>query len=271
MGLKRTAIMVPARLRSSRLPQKMLMDIEGRPALWYVLHRMWMPQLPDLRVVCTSVHATDDPIAEYAEAQGWLAFRGDEEDVLQRYLDAATQYGVEFMVNVDGDDLFCGEEYVDRAIQQYRESGVDYIYYEGLPFGGAPVGVRVAALREVCARKADVNTQGWGKYFMQSGLFRVKKLYADPNVERPDYRMTLDYPEDAEFFRAVLRALDSGQKARLRLADVVAFLDVHPEVAAISQEVAAEYWERFRREHGAFRMDVTPRGKDSERAQGTCP
>lgn len=96
--------------------------------------------------------------------------------------------------------------------------------------------------------------KSWGKYFVQSGLFKVETLPAEENVRRPEYRMTLDYPEDLEFFRATIRGLDPRHERRLRLAEVVEFLDAHPEIAAISQKVSGEYWERFRREHGAFRM-----------------
>ncbi len=269
MDARRTAIFTPARLHSSRLPGKMLLDIEGRPALWYVLDRMKMTKHPDLRVVCTSTNKADQEIVRFAESQGWLTFCGDEEDVLQRYLRAAEKFGVDFMVNVDGDDLFCSEEYVDRIIERYREIAADYIQCDGLPFGGAPTGVKIEALREVCARKADTDTQGWGKYFTQSGLFKVETIPAGGDVGRPDYRMSLDYPEDAEFFRTVVRALDPAHQHRLRLVDVVTFLDAHPEVATISQKVGAQYWERFRREHGAFRMDLKPRKLSGRRASGT--
>ncbi len=257
MEANRTAILTPARLHSSRLPRKMLIEIEGRPALWYVLDRMKMAKLPDLRVVCTSTNDADQEIVKFAEEQEWLAFCGDEEDVLRRYLQAAAHFGITFMVNVDGDDLFCSEEYVDRIVERYRETDADYVQCRGLPFGGAPIGVKIGALQRVCELKEDNNTQGWAKYFVQSGLFKVETIAADEAVHRPDYRMTLDYPEDLEFFRTTIRMLDPSLRRRLRLADVVSFLDSHPEVASISQQVSEQYWERFRQEHGSFRMRPT--------------
>jgi cyclase len=250
----RTAIFVTARLQSSRLPRKMLTDIEGHAALWYVLDRMKQPGLPDVRVVCTSTNAEDDEIAALAESQGWEVFRGNEEDVLERYLGAANQFDIDFFVNVDGDDLFCDADYVDKLIERYRQTNADYIHCNGLPLGGAPIGVKTEALREVCARKAETETQGWGKYFVRSGLFKTKEIEVEEDVRRPHYRMTLDYPEDLEFFRAVVRGVDPAHTGRLDLRDVVSFLDKHPEVAAISEQVNTEYWERFNREHGEFTM-----------------
>ncbi len=258
-----TAIFVPARLGSSRLPEKMMADICGQPALWYPLDGMTKATLPDLKVVCTSTNAEDDRIAEYAESQSWLVFRGDEEDVLKRYLDAASLFEIEFFVNVDGDDLFCAADYVDRIIERFLETDADYICCEGLPFGGAPIGVRVSALRDVCARKGEADTQGWGKYFVQSGLYKVETISADPSVRRPDYRMTLDYPEDLEFFRRTVQAIDPEHLSFLTMTEIVAFLDDHPEVVAVSQRVSEEYWARFNREHGTFTLTESHPGVTS--------
>jgi spore coat polysaccharide biosynthesis protein SpsF len=232
-----TAIFVTARLRSSRLSEKMLIDIEGRPALWYCLDRMSKPVSPDVRVVCTTTSADDARIAEFAESQGWKVFRGDEEDVLRRYLGAATLYGIDFFVNVDGDDLFCSAEHVDLIIERYSQTSADYISCEGLPFGGAPIGVKVCALQDVCSRKGEADTQGWGKYFVQSGLYHVEMVYADEALRRPEYRMTLDYREDLEFFRTVVSEMDPNHAGLLGLREVVSYLDSHTEVAGIIQKM----------------------------------
>lgn len=252
MTTGRIAIIVPARTHSSRLDRKMFTEIQGRPAIWYVLHRMSAPRLPDMRVVCTSYHRDDDPIASFAQDSGWLVFRGSEEDVLQRYLAAATQFGVDLMVNVDGDDLFCHTGAVDAIIERYRTSHADLIRFDGLPFGGTPTGIKVEALRDVCSWKEESNTQGWAKYFTASGLYQVDTLVPEPGLHRPRYRMTLDYPEDVKFFEALVAELDRTYQGSLDLADAIAVLDAHPEIAAISDAVTERYWQRFEREHGSF-------------------
>lgn len=257
MPSRRIAIMMPAHLASTRLPRKMLTDIAGWPALRYPLERMKMPARPDCRILCTTVNPDDDEIVELGKACEWDIFRGSEIDVLSRYLGAAESFDVEFMVNVDGDDLFCSQEYVDRIIEQFQKSEADYISCEGLPFGGAPIGVKIRALRDVCERKGEDKTEGWGKYFLQSGQFHVETLQADERVRRPQYRMSLDYPEDLEFFRKTVESLDPGHRTSLSLPEIVTFLDAHPEVAAISQVMMEEYMTRFHREHGAFTMKPT--------------
>lgn len=248
-------LVVPARLASSRLPRKMLAEVAGRPALACLLARLGACRLPAVRVLCTTVDPEDRALVPVARAAGWEVFRGDVEDVLQRYLAAAERFGLELLVNVDGDDLLCSAEYVDVLVLRALESGADYLTVEGLPLGGTPIVLRTSALREVCQRKQEQNTQGWGKYFLESDLFRVERLEAPPELRRPAYRLTLDYPEDLALFRALFLALGVE---RSDLPSVIAHLDAHPELAGLNAGVTERYWERFRREHGAYSLDDPP-------------
>jgi len=244
-------LFLTARVSSSRLPKKMLLEINGKPALWYLIQRMKNVQKANLKIVCTTTEKGDDEIEKIAKDNGFICFRGDVEDVLLRYLKAASFYGVEFFVNVDGDDLFCSTEYVDKIIESYQSSKADYIYVSGLPLGGAPIGVKVEALREVCNLKVEKDTQGWGKYFKESGLFNCLKLEAEENLRRENYRMTLDYEEDYEFFKRVILSLGLEN---LSLEKIIKFLDENPKIVEINQKVNEKYWERFNREHKKFKL-----------------
>ena len=245
----RVGLVVTARLRSSRLPQKMLLDICGRPALWYPLTRMRRPTSPHVRIVCTTSSIEDDRIAEYAAGLGWETFRGDDEDVLARYAAACDHYGLDLLVNVDGDDLFCDDASVDPLVERYRATGADLIRWEGLPFGGAPTAIRSEAVRDVVAWKRERMSQGWAKYFVDSGRYRVETLNAPDGVRRPSYRLTLDYQEDLVFFRQLVGQLPAPDTG---LREIVALLDQDPALVAVAAQVSDRYWERFEREHGTF-------------------
>ncbi len=251
-SLQRTGLFVTARVHASRLPRKMLCELGGQPALGFLLRRMRAARAPGLRVLCTTEHADDQVLAQIAQALGWQVFGGDSRDVLKRYADACSRFDIDFFVNVDGDDLFCCPRYVDLILDRFRENPADYIYCEGLPFGTAPIGVRAEALRDVCTRKVEEDTQGWGKYFTGSGLYRVERIEAPPALNRPDFRLTLDYPEDLTLFRMLLAAADPEPPWDWELTDLVPFLDEHPEIAGLNQRVAASYWKRFQKAHGAF-------------------
>lgn len=243
-------LIVTARRRSSRLPDKMLADVCGRPALDVVLERMEEADGIDRRILATTTADGDDALAEIAAARGWLVYRGSEEDVLARYAGAVVRFELDGFVNVDGDDLLCSTEHVAHAADALRRGSADMVTFEGLPFGTAPVGVATAALLDVCAAKLDTETQGWGRFFTDRPGIRCMRIDASARYRRPDIRLTLDYAEDLEIFRRIFAALPPGP-GEPTLEEVVTFLDAHPEIVEIGVGVPERYWERFTREHGS--------------------
>lgn len=241
----RTAVFITVRMKSTRLPRKALLDIQGRTAIEHLIDRAKTARLPDLVVLCTSTHPEDEVLVGVAERNRIGAFRGSPDDKLDRYLQAAKKYGVDFIVNVDGDDILCDPELIDRTVEHFRKTNADYIAWSGLPVGAAPTGIKVEALEKVCQLKAETDTEVWGGYFTDTGLFRVERLEASGDLKHPEFRMTLDYPEDLEFFRAVFKKLYKlGKIAPLR--DIVELLEQNPEITKINQKVQKAYEERLK-------------------------
>ena len=158
---RKTAVFLSVRDKATRLPGKVLADICGRPAIVHLIDRLKTARRPDLLVMTTSGHRGDDALADIAAAHGIACFRGSEADKLQRYLDAADKYGVDFIAVVDGDDLFCDVDSIDRIIDDYMSTNADYIICDGLPVGATAFGVRVAALRKVIEIKDEHDTEVW--------------------------------------------------------------------------------------------------------------
>ena len=236
----KTAIFLSVRDKATRLPGKVLLEIKGKPVIEHLIDRLKKARLPDIIVMTTSMHPDDAHLVAIAERNqiGW--FRGSEDDKLQRYLDAADKYGIDFIAVVDGDDIFCDPVYIDRVIEAFLESGADYITCEGLPLGVTSFGVRVEALRNVCRLKAETDTEVWGGYFTETGLFSTLSLEVEERYRRPDLRMTLDYPEDFAFFEAVFEKLWRPGKV-FSLDEIIQLLDRHPEIVALNQEVQQLY------------------------------
>lgn len=241
------AVFLSARNKSTRLKRKELVPIQGRAAIELLMERLKTVTAADRIVLCTSTHPDDAVLCELARRWGIETFRGDPEDKLARYEAAAERYGVDFAVVVDGDDLLCDPPHIDAIIVAYGETGADFIIVAGLPLGCTGFGVSREALEKICQLKAETDTEVWGPYFTETGLFRTLELpVRDPRLHRPDLRMTLDYPEDLRFFEAVFERLyRPGHVFSLR--EVIDLVEREPWIAEINRGVQAQYESNLRK------------------------
>jgi len=241
-----TAVFIPVRLDSTRLPQKALREIAGKPALQYLIERLKLAQSPDLIVICTTTEPGDAPLQSLADAAGVELFRGDKDDLLARFHAAAEHYQVGLIINVDGDDLLVDPEQVDAVAQLLKDSGADFITCEGLPFGAAAIGIRAEALASVCARKSQTDTAtGWGAFFANDASLKTRTLVIDdPELRHPEIRMTLDYEEDFQFFSAVFAELARQGKPN-RLREALALITSRPDIQALNSGLDEKYWAHF--------------------------
>jgi spore coat polysaccharide biosynthesis protein SpsF len=240
------AVFIPVRLDSSRLPGKALLDLAGKPSIQHLVERLALAQAPQTIVICTSVEPSDDPLVEVAKTIGVRLFRGSKEDLLRRFYDAALHYEIDRIINVDGDDLLVDPEQVDAVAALLKSSGADFVKCEGLPFGAAPVGLRVGALARVCEMKDQSDTAtGWGRFFSDSRGYRTATLViSDPELRHPEIRMTLDYEEDYRFFCAVFEELaETGQPVRLR--EAIRLIVRRPDIQALNAGLGEKYWAHF--------------------------
>ena len=113
----RRVIVVQARMTSTRLPGKVLMDVAGQPMLVQQLRRLKQCALVDDIVVATTTHATDDPVAELAHREQVGCFRGSEQDVLARYVGAAREAKADGVVRVTTDCPLIEPEIVGRVVK----------------------------------------------------------------------------------------------------------------------------------------------------------
>ncbi len=238
-------VFVPARMTSTRFPGKPLRQLAGKPTIQHLLERIQLTTRCQAVVLCTTTNSSDDVLVGLAEQIGVRVYRGSEQDLLERYRGAAERFAVDRIVNVDGDDILVDPEQIDGAVGHMERTGADFLTFQGLPFGAAPVGVSVRALERVCQMKTETDTAtGWGRFFDRPNLFHVEHVdVQDSALRHPEFRLTLDYPEDFQVFEAIHAAL--YRSAPLRLREVLRFLERHPEVVAINANLADRYWAHF--------------------------
>jgi spore coat polysaccharide biosynthesis protein SpsF len=229
--------LVTARLKSTRLPRKVLKPIAGRPMIVHLLDRLKLAQRPSQIVICTSPLAEDDPLVEIARQEQVGYYRGDPDDVLLRLTNAAAEFGLDTVASCTADNPFVDPEYIDRLIDYHLEHGHDYSRSEGLPFGTFAYVLSYSAMVRACALKATADTEVWGGYFTETGEFSWGEMVVDdPAVRWPELRLTVDTPADFDLVTRIFDELGEPGKV-FPLRDIVALCRRRPDLVSINADV----------------------------------
>jgi spore coat polysaccharide biosynthesis protein SpsF (cytidylyltransferase family) len=241
--------LIPIRLASERLPGKALKDMAGRPAVHHLLDRVAACRhIKDPRdvVVCTTTEATDDALVPVVESYGCSVFRGSVDDIIRRFGDAMAAHGFDAVVQADGDDPLSATEYMDLTMDRLlADPAIDIVTVKGVPLGTATKSFTRRAMDKVLAAyRTERNDTGFIYFFTKSGLCRHVEIdVLGPQHVHPTARLTLDYEVDLALFRRIFEALyKPGQM--FGLAEVVAFLNAHPDLVELNRHVEQEYWQR---------------------------
>ena len=238
----KSAIFITVRMKSVRLPNKALLKIKGKPVIEHLIDRLKLAKLSDLIVLCTSTHPDDAILIDVARKNHIEHFRGSEDDKLDRYLNSAQKYGLDFIIVTEGDNIFYEPSIIDSIIRLYQRTKADYIAYRGLPLGTSPHGISFKSLQRVCQIKDTIHTEAFGAYFTDTGLFKVEYLNVGKELRHPEIRLTLDYPEDYELFKEIFgRLYQSGKFFSLR--DIISLLRSNPQLMDINRNVRGAYSE----------------------------
>jgi N-acetylneuraminate synthase len=200
-----TAILITARLKSDRLPKKVTLPIHGRPMICHMIDRLKTSKRAEKIILCTSPLKQDDPLVEIAQQEGIDCFRGHPDDVLLRLTNTAEEFNVDTILNVTADNPFVDAFHLDKLADFHIQNTHDYTRCEGLPLGAYGWALSYPAMVRACEIKDELNTEVWGGYFTDTGLFSWGIMPADPEVWWPELRVTVDTPED---FELVTRIFD---------------------------------------------------------------
>jgi len=236
-----TAVIVQARMGSSRLPGKVMEDIAGCTALRRVL--LSCRDIPGADVVICAVpdEAASAPLEAVAAGCGASVFRGSEKDVLSRYMCAACDAGAKIVMRVTSDCPLIDPEICGHVLALRTRDGADYAannnprtYPHGLDCEAFTIEALITAAETATEPYDREHVTPWLRRAPQ--LKRANLSSGDPSLS--SHRWTLDYPEDLAFFRAVFGALPKGSRAGM--AEVLALLAQRPDIVAINASCAPE-------------------------------
>ena len=191
----RIGILITVRTGSTRLPNKALREIHSTPIISYLIRRIKASVGSQQHIIlCTTDLDEDDVLCRLAEKEGISYFKGDKANIIKRHLVCADQYDLDFIINIDGDDILSNVEYINKiACEHESNKGFDVIKTVGLPFGTNVMGYKKEIL-EIITKEyslSEIET-GWGRLINDYKRFKVQELKSLDN-EKLDDRMTLYY------------------------------------------------------------------------------
>ena len=243
-------IFIPVRLDNKRLPGKALKKINDKPVLSYLIERLHSSLHVRNIVVCTTTTKPDDILVQFLEKENIKFFRGDEKDILMRFLGAAEQFGTDFIINVDGDDIYADPDYIDKIIFEYQKTHADYIDMEGFPFGFRTVAFSKNALKKICGLKTTKNTETGYRDFFNNHYSISKHIltYEHKNNFSENLRFTLDYQEYLKLAQIVLEKLGNN----FHLSDLITFFKNNSELSKITDGLEEKWWKHYNENLATF-------------------
>jgi spore coat polysaccharide biosynthesis protein SpsF len=237
---------IQARFGASRLPGKTLMDISGRSLLGWTILAVQACLAIERTVVVTTARSQDDAVAAEARRYGAETFRGDEEDVLGRYLAAAEALEMETLVRVSGDSPLFSPWVCHGIVEEYLAARVDYASNaceETFPYGTQ---VEVFS-RATLTRSLNLATRTTDHEHVTPAIrrhwkvFRCLSIVAPKPVHRGHYRLCVDTLQDYETVCELFDAVPHPPDLPPELIEVVGLLDRSPHLTGHMQPGSQRY------------------------------
>lgn len=237
----KVAIFVQARMGSSRLPGKVLMPILEKPMLKFQIDRLKKVKLAHQLVVLTTDLKLDDPIVAFCQQENVLCYRGSEEDVLDRYYQAALYYKANVIVRVTADCPLIDPAVIDQVIDLFLKNQPDCDYASNTLIRSFPRGLDVEvmsfdALKHAFLKGSLTPEREHVTYYIYKHpeKFRLKNLELQPHQD--SHRWTVDTPEDFQLVQMIFEAI-YRDNPHFGLNDLLELLHKHPDWSLINANI----------------------------------
>lgn len=233
-----TIAIIQARLGSTRLPGKVLFDLEGKTVLERVIERVRASKLIDDVVVATTIRKEDLRIVKLCADIGTSVYCGSVDDVLDRYYQAARLFKADHVVRITSDCPLIDPEVIDSVIKLHFLDEADYssnIIKETYPDGEDVEVFTFEALKKawknahLASEREHVTP-----YLQKNSAFKIASLEYIKDLSHK--RWTLDNPEDYEFIKLIFKNLHNKNQL-FGMNEILKYIDKNPEVEKINKSI----------------------------------
>lgn len=230
----KVAVFLTTRYGSTRLPEKALMEINGKTVTDILIERIKMSGLP---IVMTTPDTHEDYLymGAIATRNDIGFFAGDTNNIIKRHIDCAQANDVDYIILAEGDDVLASPDLIKIVATVIKHAGDKHncIHLKGCPLGMNILAYTPDRLKKVNYSK-DTN---WGAKILEAGeVFKIDRCLFE------DCRLTLDYPDDFTVIKHVLENV----KANISSVAISQYMRSHPEICEINNHLNKQYWDRVK-------------------------
>lgn len=232
MGRRKIVLIIQARMGSKRLPGKSMMSLAGKPLVERIVERVKRCRKIDVIVLATTEKPEDDALCEIAHRSGIEVYRGSENDLVDRYYQAALHHQAEIIVRLPADNPVVEPGEIDRIVEHYIHSDDDFsanthnILENGYPDGiGAEV-FSLSGLQEVWSETTDPrHREHPHTYFYEHPeRFKLGTVQCPAEFRRPDLVLDVNTSDEYEFLASIYEALYPNNP-NFHITDVIQWYD----------------------------------------------
>lgn len=230
--------LIQARVGSTRFPNKVFANLSGKPLIWHVVNRLKYSTLIDKIVLATTNNIFDDELVKWSNENNVNCFRGDENNVLERFYFAAKKYKADIVVRITADDPFKDPKIIDKVIELLIKDNLDFAYNNNPPT--FPEGLDTEVFTFDALEKAYLNSKdGFEKEHVTQYFYRNSEIFKQSNYSnienRSFLRWTIDTLKDYQMVQKVYDKLYRGNQI-FYMDDILVLLEKHPEISKINQD-----------------------------------
>lgn len=228
---------IQARCSSTRFPNKVFANISGKPLIWHVVNRLKFSKNVDSIVLATTVNPLDDALYDWAIQNNVTVFRGDEDDVLSRYHEAAKFAGADVIVRVTADDPFKEPLLIDDAVEELLKNDMDFVCNNNPP--SYPEGLDVEVFTWNALQKAQLKSQNaFEREHVTQYFYRNPNIFKMSNLSNSDdksyLRWTIDTQVDLDMTLNVYSHLFKNDSTIFHMDDILELIQQKPEIAEMN-------------------------------------
>jgi spore coat polysaccharide biosynthesis protein SpsF len=233
----KAAAIIQARISSTRLPSKALLELCGEPMIFHVIERAKSIEGVDVVILATGSGKENIPLLEISAQCGIKSYSGSEDDVLERYFMASSDINCDYVIRITGDNPLTDHESASNALKYAYEQDADHCTTAGIPVGTGVEIIKKTALGKTYNESKEPHHREHVTPYIKErpGLFKIVKYQSPLKNPYADLRLTVDTEEDYRLIKIIYEKLYQGKP--ITLQDVINFISANPELRHINSGI----------------------------------